>query len=446
VTLRTDQVTPVAPDTRELLSRCCGGHCAPGDEHGCERVPDVSYASLADPGRLDPTGTLAPAVQARLRAIAGCATTVRNRVQLLVDGVQSYGAMLSLVRSAEAEILFENFILRSDAIGTAFAGEMHRQAGRGIDVRVLLDPFGTRLSLLPLRRTFLRSDAEVRLYNPPRPTPAFLRLGRDHRKVLIQDGTRVVTGGMCLADIWVGNCISECTWRDSAVLAEGEVAAEIVGEFRRMWARGWRFAGARGGTEAAHREPSRDASRRPRVGEIPIRMIAGHPGERRAEQALLVLCEAAAREILVTNSYFAPPPAVLAALAGAARRGVDIQIVLPGTSDHPIVDLTVEELVGPLLRAGVRVWRWRGPMIHAKTVVVDRCWSLIGSTNLDAFSLWRNAELDLEIHGTAFGEQVADMFARDVERCDAVTIGEWTRRGTRRRWLTRAAAATWRWQ
>lgn len=442
----TDQVTPVAPDTRELLSRCCGGHCAPGEEHACERVPDVTYAALAEPGRLDPRGPLAPAVLARLRAIAGRATTARNRVQLLVDGVQSYGAMLSLVRTAEAEILFENFILRSDAIGTAFAGEMHRQAGRGIDVRVLLDPFGTRLSLLPLRGMFRQSDAEVRLYNPPRPTPAFVRLGRDHRKVLVQDGTRVVTGGMCLADIWVGNCISECTWRDSAVLVEGELAAEIVGEFQRMWARGWHFAGARGAGRGTHRAAPHAAARRSSTGEIPIRVIAGHRGERRAEQALLVVCEAAAREILVTNSYFAPPPAVLAALAGAARRGVDVQIVLPRASDHAIVDLTAEELVGPLLRAGVRVWRWRGPMIHAKTVVVDRCWSLIGSTNLDAFSLWRNAELDLEIHGTAFGEQTAQMFERDVERCDAFTLDEWGRRRRHRRWLTRATAATWRWQ
>src|SRR5690606_13010556 len=114
-------------------------------------------------------------------------------VRLLLDGTQSYTAMLDLVESAHEEILFENFILRADAVGRAFAGELHHRAGEGIDVRVLHDPFGSRLSTVPLAFRFRGSEAQVRLYNPPRPTPAFFRRGRDHRKLVVQDRARMVT-------------------------------------------------------------------------------------------------------------------------------------------------------------------------------------------------------------------------------------------------------------
>jgi cardiolipin synthase len=347
-------------------------------------VPDVSYEDVIEPGRLDPTGPLAPSVQMRLREITGREMSVGNSVRLLVDGVQSYGAMLALVQAAEEEIRFENFILRADALGSGFAREMRRRAERGVHVRLLLDPIGTRLGLPFARRTFRHSRAEVRLYNPPRPTPGFIRFGRDHRKLLVQDGRRLVAGGMDLADIWVGNCVSQCTWRDSAVLAEGGVVSHVIEEFERMWQRGWRFAGKRqpGQSPVTTARPSVGAGT-PVAGEVPIRVVADAPRAARVERLLIAVCEAAEREILVTNSYVVPPPAVIEALAAAAGRGVDVQLVLPHISDHPVVDRTAEHLVAPLLRAGIKVWRWTGPMIHAKTVVVDRLWSLAGSSNLD---------------------------------------------------------------
>lgn len=430
-----------------MLAQCCSGHCAPGGGHRCNRVPDVSYEEIIEPGRLDPIGPLAPSVQMRLREIAGREMSAGNKIRLLVDGVQSYGAMLALVQAAREEIRFENFILRADALGSGFAREMRRQAERGVRVRLLLDPIGTRLGLPFARRTFRHSRAEVRLYNPPRPTPGFIRVGRDHRKLLVQDGRRLVAGGMGLADIWVGNCVSQCTWRDSAVLAEGGVVSHVIEEFERMWQRGWHFAGKRqpGQSPVTTARPSVGAGT-PVAGEVPVRVVADEPRARRVERLLIAICEAAEREILVTNSYVVPPPAVIEALAAAAGRGVDVQLVLPRTSDHPVVDRTAEHLVAPLLRAGIKVWRWTGPMIHAKTVVVDRLWSLVGSSNLDPYSLWRNAELNLEIHGSAFGEQMAHMFERDRARCDAFTLLAWERRGGARRWLTRVAALAWRWQ
>lgn len=155
---------------------------------------------------------------------------------------------------------------------------------------------------------------------------------------------------------------------------------------------------------------------------------------------------AARREILITSSYFVPTPPLVEALAAAARRGVTARVLIPHRSDHRVIDLAAEHLVGGLLRAGVRVWLWNGPMLHAKSVVVDRCWTLVGSSNLDAFSLWRNAELNLEIHGTAVGDQAVRLFAGDLEGSRELTLEAWTRRPRWRRLATRVAASLWRWQ
>lgn len=432
--------------TRALLKRCCGGHCNKGTTHECERRPAVRYSSVAEPGSLDAVGPLHPKVQSRLRRIAGRRETVDNRVQLLADGVQSYGAMLDLVESAKNEILFENFIFRSDAVGTAFAGVLRERSASGAEVRVLHDPFGSLMSRrLPIGFRFHGSAARVRAYNPPRPTPAFFRWGRDHRKLVIQDRARLVTGGMCLADVWLGNCVERCTWRDSAVEAEGGVAAEAAAEFDRMWDRGISFTPGRpnprspGGLWVCPDQPADG-------GAVPVRLWTDEPGERRIERMLVEVIESANREVLVTNPYFLPTHEIARALRDAAGRGVEVQVVVPGTNNHRIVGLSAEHGFGTLLAAGVRVWRWRGPMIHAKTAVVDRAWSFVGSSNLDALSLRRNAELNLEIHGSRFAEQVADLFLRDVEGSTSYQRADWNARSPGRRWLTRLMARGGAWQ
>ena len=429
---------------RELLQRCCQGHCGGASSHACERRPEAVYTAIADPGRLDAVGPLAPGVQGRLRAISGNEVTRGNRVRLLVDGVQSYGAMLDLIENAESEILFENFIFRADAVGEAFAEALHGRAEDGVDVRILHDPFGSLMSRrAPIGFRFHGSAARVRVYNPPRPTPAFFRLGRDHRKLVVQDRQTLVAGGMCLADVWVGNCVSRCTWRDSAVWAQGQIAFEAAEEFERMWDRGVSFTPWRRKSWAANRS---SGAAHPGAGTVPVRLVVDQPGERRVERILIEAIGAARSEILVTNSYLVPTRELADALCGAARRGTDVQVILPRTNNHRVVGLTMEHLVGPLLAAGVRVWLWTGPMIHAKALVIDRCWSLVGSSNLDRLSLRRNAEMNLEIHGTRFGEQMADQFARD--RAGSVPFGleSWAGRPAGRRWRTRLAAIGRAWQ
>ena len=430
-------------DAAGLLRRCCahrkGHHCT-----SCEPAVSLAFPRLDDPGVLVPRGPLAADVQARVEEIAGWPLRGENTVRLLLDGSVTFGAMLALLRDARKEVRFENFIFRADAVGIAFADELRRRAEEGVDVRVLHDPFGSLMSRrAPIGLRFQRTPVRVRVYNPPRPTPGFLRRGRDHRKLVVQDRTRAVAGGLCLADAWLGNCVERCTWRDSAVLVEGAAAEDAADAFDEMWRAGISFA--------LHRRVDRGAAagadaKAPRLtGTIPVRLIEDGGGRRRVERILTEVFRSAEREILVTNPYVLPTRELRDALGDAVRRGVSVELLLPLEGNHRVVARASEQGWGALLEAGVRIWRWAGPMIHAKTVVVDRAWTLVGSSNLDRLSLVRNAELNFEIHGSAVGRSMAAVFTHDRRRSSSMSLDEWRERPVRRRvggWL---AARLQRW-
>lgn len=418
---------------RALLKQCCR-MCGPGHEHACERTTRSPFESVVDPGRLDPVGPLDPGLQADLTRVSGRALTRTNRVRLLRDGAETFTAMLELIERAETELLLENYMLRADAVGHAFVRALARRAREGLSVRILHDPFGDPFSLLPLHMQLRRSSAWMGLYNPPRPTPRYLRTWRDHRKLLVQDRTRLVAGGLCVADIWLGNCVRQCTWRDSAVLVEGAAARDAAEEFDRAWQDGFAPTWRRRPAPPPPLTPPSTA------GNVPVRVLADEPGRRCTEHALVAAIDAARSEVLITNQYAVPSPRLTDALVTAGRRGVDVQLIVPPTSHPFCVGLATEHRLGRLLAGGTTVWHWTGAMMHAKTVVVDRHWSVIGSTNLDWLSLRRNTELNVEIHGSRMGEQMAEMFAADRMTCVPFVQSDWHGRSTARRVVTRLAA------
>lgn len=425
-----------------LLRRCCAHSDGPCT--GCERSVPLLFGRVEAPGELTPAGPLAPAVLEEIARIVDAPLRTCNAVTPLLDGTATYAAMLGLLEEAESQVLFENFIFRADAVGAAFADALRSRADGGLDVRILHDPFGSLMSRrAPIGLRFRRSAARVRVYNPPRPTRAFVRGGRDHRKLVVGDRWRAVAGGLCLADAWLGNCIQRCTWRDSAVLVEGEAAADAADAFEDAWRRGVSFT-ARG--RARTMSPGAFPVHPPSPpGSIPVRVVADGPGHRRVERVLRQVIDAARHEVLITNPYVLPTPELTAALKAAARRGVRVEVIVPLHGNHGVVALASEQLRGELLRAGVRVWRWTGPMIHAKTVVVDRVWTLVGSSNLDPLSLLRNLELNFEIHGSTVGRAMAAVFARDRRGSIAATLEEWRGRSRRRRFASRLAAAFRHW-
>ena len=422
-----------AEDARTLLQRCCAGVSGSGCGESCRGDQRRAEPILEEPGDLTPVGVLHPGVQAEFDRLTGRAVSSNNRVRVLVNGVHSFGAMLDVIRAADTEVLFENFIFRTDAVGRAFAAELSGQAERGLAVRVLHDPAGTVMARkLPVGFLFHGAPSEVRVYNPPVPGLWSRRAGRDHRKLLVADRERMVVGGMCMADAWVGNCIRHCTWRDSAVLVEGPAAADAAAGFAETWGRGVRLT-PRAGRSAP--PSARTAPSGPR-GRIPVRLISDHAGKRTTKSVLLRAIAAAQREVLVTTPYLLPPKALETALLAARGRGVRVEILIPGSNNHRGVGLAMERAVLPFLEGGVRILRWGGPLIHAKTIVIDRRWSLVGSSNLDPLSLHRNAELNVAIHGQAVGEALAALFEEDRELAVSVEPG------ARRRRVWRALGAS----
>ena len=419
-----------------LLKRCCSGGCQAIPGHRCDRPPSLELEEISEPGSLEPVGPLAGDVQAQLASLSGATLTRNNKVRLLLDGTDSYGAMLDLIAAAEEEICFENFIFRADSVGRAFIKELRRRAERDrVSVRVLHDPMGGRFSVLPVAWRFRGSGARVHLYNPFPTGPGFFSLGRDHRKLVVQDRKRLVAGGLCLADVWIGNCVRHCTWRDSALLAEGDCAALAAEEFDRLWRHGipltWR------GRQAPPAVPSSRAAAN--TGSVPVRVVADSRGHRCTEQILVRVCNAARHEILITNQYFIPTRALREALISAARRGVEVKLIVPRLARPLIAGLATDRYLRGFFESGVKVWRWNGPMMHAKTIVVDRSWLLVGSSNVDPQSLRFNAELNLEVHGARIGEQMARVFAADLLASTPYTYDDWRARSLAWRTLTRLA-------
>ena len=165
--------------------------------HRCDRPPSLELEEISDPGSLEPIGPLAADLQAELESLSGSPVTRNNKVRLLLDGTDSYGAMLDLIATAEEEICFENFIFRADSVGRAFIAELrHRAETDRLSVRVLHDPVGGRMSVLPVAWRFRGSGARVHLYNPIPTGPGFFALGRDHRKLVVQDRRRLVAGAI----------------------------------------------------------------------------------------------------------------------------------------------------------------------------------------------------------------------------------------------------------
>ncbi len=427
-------------DAAALLRHCCVGQTR--DDESCSHTLATSpHPTIRDAGALSGEGVLAPSVQRDIAGVTGSPLRGGHAVRILSDGTDSFGAMLDLVRTAREDIRFENFIFRADAVGRVFASELRARDDEGVRVRVVHDPVGALMAgKRPIDLLFRGSTVEVRLFNLEFPTLESRRLGRDHRKLVLADGSRMIAGGICLADPWVGNCVRHCTWRDSAVLVEGAAAADAAAAFDEVWGLSRRLFG----------RPSRSELRPPRPqrheGDIPVRVIADLGRSRPTARVIERSIEAARREVLITNPYFIPPDSIGHALAGAARRGVEVAVLVPGRNNHAVAGLSGEERAGALLRHGVHIYRWGGTMIHAKSIVVDGEWTLIGSSNLDHLSLNKNAELNVEIHGTAVGRTMAELFREDCRQSTRVTRDDWEGRSRARRIATRAALRLRRWQ
>ena len=344
-------------------------------------------------------------VACAINRAAGGRPVPGNRVELLIDGPDTYAAMLDLIARASRWIHFENYIIRSDTEGRRFAEALAARAREGLPVRLLYDAVGSMFTSRKLWRSLRGAGVEVRAFHPLRPLNIVTNFARDHRKLVVADGTRAVMGGLCIGCEWTGDGHAIRPWRDTAVRLDGPAAAVLDQAFARTWA----VAGARLADEE-------QAGRVTPEGAGEVRVIVGEPGRERAFRVIELLAAGSMERLWITDAYMVAPPRLFQALRDAARDGVDVRMLVPGSSDLPLIRNLSRIGYRELLRSGVRIYEWDGPMLHAKTIVVDGRWVRIGSSNLNSSSLIGNYELDVLVEDRSLAEAMERQFRLDIGR------------------------------
>jgi len=346
--------------------------------------------------------------------VADAALSEGNAIELLRDGPDNFPRWLDAIAKAERCVHLENYIVEDDKIGTAFADELIEAAARGVRCRVLYDWMGCRTRTKPaFWDRLVEAGIEVRSYNPPRLGNPISWISRDHRKVLCVDGHVAFTGGLCIGDDWMGHPGKGIPpWRDTGIVIRGPAVTDIDAAFADSWKAMGPAIPAR---EMAGRKP-------PRAGNLKAWVVAGRPDEMSFYRLSELVAEIAEHTLWLTDAYFVGTTAYVRALCGAARAGVDVRLLVPGSNDWPVVGALSRAGYRSLLEAGVRVFEWNGPMLHAKTAVADGCWSRVGSSNSNLASWTSNRELDVTIQDTEFAGLMMAMYEKDLENATEVVL------------------------
>jgi cardiolipin synthase len=343
-----------------------------------------------------------------------------NRLDVLLDGDGAYPRMLAAIAAAERSVALSTYIFRDDATGRTFVDALAAAQQRGVSVRVLIDGFGggylissayRRLRALgiPAAR-FLHSELPWRM--------PFLNM-RTHKKIVVIDGATAFIGGLNIGDENRLASAPPHPVRDTHF----EIAGPVVTQLVQAFCEDWLFTtGETLGGDAWFPEPAP-------AGEAIGRVITSGPDQdlEKLEFMLLSAIAGARRSIKIVTPYFLPDERLWSALSLAAFRGVDVDIVLPGRSNHRLVDWATDAQMRPLLSAGCRVWHQAPPFDHSKLMIVDGAWCLIGSANWDMRSLRLNFEINLEVYSEAFAARLDATIAPKLGR--RVSATELDRRG-----------------
>ena len=346
---------------------------------------------------------------------AGAPLVNGNGVRLLKNAAANYPAWLEAIHSAREKIYFENYFICDDRTGREFAAALAERARAGVRVCLVHDWLG---SIGKASRRFWRplTDAgvEVRTFNRLKFTSPMDVLHRDHRKVLAVDSRVGFITGLCVGDMWVGDAARGIApWRDTGVEVRGPALCDIERAFAHVW-------DAIGAPLEAHELVAREQL--PEAGNVSLRIVANEPGTTGIFRLDQLIAAAARRTLWLTDAYFAGVAPYVQALRAAASDGVDVRLLVPGASDIPVLRPLSQAGFRPLLEAGIRVFEWNGPMLHAKTAVADGRWARVGSSNLNVASWIGNYELDCVIENEAFAAEMEDLYLEDLENATEIVL------------------------
>jgi cardiolipin synthase A/B len=342
-----------------------------------------------------------------------------NRVIQLVSGAETFPAMLRAIAAAKRSVCLETYIIEDDKTGARFAAALIERAAAGVKCRLLFDAVGGFGVSAAFLTTLTDAGVEVVQFHPIAPWRQRWNLARrDHRKILVVDDEIGFTGGLNISDDYASVEDGGKGWRDTHCELHGPIVADLARSFRRTWL----YSGG-----APYPAPP-PAERFPRTAGTSLARLLDNTQRRRRRRirrAYLAAINASTREILIENAYFLPDRGVRGALRRAVARGVDVRVICPGRSDVRIIELATLLVFRRLAKVGVKIFRWRGLMLHAKTAVVDQLWSTIGSYNLDYLSLLYNLEDTVEVLDPEFAAVMVRQFAIDANNADPFDESTW---------------------
>lgn len=365
-------------------------------------------------------------------ALLGQPLVTGNHVVLLRDGIATYAAMFAAIGQARDHINLETYIFDDDEVGRRFVDLLLKKQAEGVQVNIIYDSVGSVSTPRAFFDRLRNAGVRVLEYNPINPLHVrsqWLVNNRDHRKLLVVDGQTAFLGGVNISKVYSRGSQpfrrktedkDHIPWRDTHLQIDGPVVADLQHCFLDTWDR-------QSGQPLAPRAYFPTVARK---GDELVRAIPA-VSDNNYSQIYIALLSAighATKEVELTNAYFVPDPQFLQTLEDAARRGVDVKLILPGHTDSWIAWQAGRSHYAELLNAGVKVYERRGALLHAKTAVVDGVWSTVGSSNLDWRSFVHNDELNAEILGADFAGQMRTMFAQDLAESDLIEADGWSHR------------------
>jgi cardiolipin synthase len=368
-----------------------------------------------------------PAFLPSAHALANPSPVRGNRIDLLENGDRMFPAMLGAIAAAKETVNLETYIFWSGEVASRFRDAMTAAARRGVEVRILVDGVGSGRKFSGADRDALRAaGCRLSFYHPVRPWMLDRFNNRTHRRVLVVDGRIGFTGGAGIADVWLGDADAPDHWRDTQVRVEGPVVSELQSAFQENWAE------AEGEALLGERFYPRLSASGP--AQAQVLASSGRSGTSPVKLLYAVAIAAANERILLANSYFVPDGDAVKLLSDAARRGVQVEVLVPGrVNDVPMTKAAGKAGFGDLLRAGVKLYEYGPTMLHNKTMVVDGLFATIGSTNFDNRSFRLNDEINLTVYDADFASRLEESFRRDLARSRPYTLADWSRRSLRER-------------
>jgi len=392
---------------------------------GINRIKARAHKLYAGKLDIDGTEAVCDPDDTRLRPLSTVGENVTgtglrscDQVVVLENGESLYPAMLEAIRNAERKIYLSSYIIDNDAVGAEFTTALCAAQTRGVDVRIIIDGLGEYMSWPRIGGTFSRSGLDFARFNPITLLPPALHLNmRNHRKILVVDGKVAFTGGQNIGsrhlvhDKDINKCVSDLHF---------QFKGKVVDELERAFLGDWHYCRPKSSSAFIPENENRTKS------AIWTRLVLDGPNEYldRLNDLIVGVISAARSRVWIMTPYFLPGSDIISALVGARLRGVDVKILLPEKSNIFLVNWAARNTFSYFIEKEIEIYCQPAPFAHAKLLLIDDNYALIGSANLDSRSLRLNFELGLEIFSNPVNQKLAEYFQPRIRAATQVNLAQ----------------------